>query len=303
MKDARLIAIDWGTTAVRAYLVDAAGRIAATREAPLGVQRIGDRQFRKAFTTLLGDWTSLAVPRIASGMIGSRQGWVEAPYVECPAALDALAGHLVWTPQRELAIVPGLIARSHDGVPDVMRGEETQIAGAVDQDRSVLAVLPGTHSKWVCVERGRVVAFRTYLTGELYAVLIANSILGRLAEGPGASEAGPAFGRGVARGLGDEGFAHLIFGARTLALAGELGPHEVHDWLSGVLIGHEIRSARQWATGQGFAERDLSLIGGQALVARYAAALAQAGIDSRSGPPDAAVRGLLRIAERSGVLH
>jgi 2-dehydro-3-deoxygalactonokinase len=298
----KLIAIDWGTTSARAYALDAAGHIGGTRSAPLGVQQLASADFPRALSELLGEWAALDVPRFAAGMIGSRQGWVEAPYVACPAGFDALAGNLAWTPARELAIVPGLIWRDRGGVPDVMRGEETQLAGAItDADDAVLAVLPGTHSKWAQVVRGRVVAFQTHMTGELYAVLLAHSILGRLATPTSAASAsGPAFAQGVARGLAGEGLGHAIFGARTLALTGELDSNAVPDWLSGVLIGHEIGAARQWARDRGVSATRVRVIGSDTLVTRYAAALAQAEFEVDAGPSDAAVRGLVRIAERAG---
>lgn len=304
MGEPALIAIDWGTTSARAYAVDASGRVGGTRSAPLGVQQLAGGDFPRALSELLGDWQALDVPRFAAGMIGSRQGWVEAPYVPCPAAVDALARNLVWTPARELAIVPGLISRDGGGVPDVMRGEETQLAGAVTEaDDALLAVLPGTHSKWAQVEGGRVIAFQTHMTGELYAVLLANSILGRLAKPATAARApGAAFAQGVARGLAGGGLGHAVFGARTLALTGELDAHDVPDWLSGVLIGHEIGAARQWASDRGMDATRVRVIGSDALVTRYTAALAQAGIAADAGPSDAAVRGLIRIAERAGHL-
>lgn len=302
MADTALIAIDWGTTSARAYAVDASGGICGTRSAPLGVQQLGSAGFAQALSELLGEWHALDVPRFAAGMIGSRQGWVEAPYLACPAAFDALASNLVWSPARELAIVPGLISRDGVGVPDVMRGEETQLAGALaDVDDAQLAVLPGTHSKWAQIEHGRVIAFQTHMTGELYAVLLANSILGRLAtQAPPAAAPGSAFAQGVDRGLAGGGLGHRIFGARTLALTGELQAHDVPDWLSGVLIGHEIGAARQWALDRRVDATRVRLIGSDALVTRYAAALALAGIAADAGPSDAAVRGLIRIAARAG---
>ena len=291
-----LIAIDWGTTAARAYAVDADGHIVDTRAAPLGVQQVNGN-FAAALDTLLGDWRTLKVPRIAAGMIGSRQGWVEARYVECPAAFSALASDLTMTPNGELAIVPGLLYRDDAGVPDVMRGEETQIAGSVaEDDDPLLAVLPGTHSKWARVERGRVVGFQTHMTGELYSVLLANSILGRLASPEQAHEPGPAFAQGVARGLGEGALGHLVFGARSLALTGSLAATEVADWLSGVLIGYEVRHARAWAARQGGDVSRVRVIGADALVERYVRALESAGIVAQRGRADAAVRGLFSIA-------
>ena len=150
-----LIAIDWGTTAARAYVLDGAGTVTGTRSAPLGVQHVQDGRFADALSALLGDWRDDPAPRIACGMIGSRQGWLEAPYVACPAQLSDLAAGIVRIPEGRLAVVPGVRTRDSYDVPDVMRGEETQIAGAVGPlEERVLCAMPGTHSKWACVEAG-----------------------------------------------------------------------------------------------------------------------------------------------------
>jgi 2-dehydro-3-deoxygalactonokinase len=235
-------------------------------------------------------------------MIGSRQGWIEAPYVECPAAFESLASRIVTTPGRELSIVPGLVVRDAAGVPDVMRGEETQLAGAVAAHEDVVAVLPGTHSKWAAVSQGRVVDFASFMTGELYAVLLANSILGRLAERDARAGIGGAFDAGVARGLADGGLAHRIFAARTLALTGALAARDVPDYLSGVLIGDEIAAGQRFAARHG-APAQVRVIGAHALVERYERALGIAGIGCERGAPDAAVRGIARIARLAGRLH
>jgi len=300
-----LIAIDWGTTSARAYRLDAAGEVLAARSAPLGIATLRDGGFGAALDALLEDWREEVAPRIACGMIGSRQGWIEAPYVGCPADLAALAGMLTETPGGELAIVPGARCVDAAGVPDVMRGEETQLTGALRRDDSrVLAVLPGTHSKWAIVERGVLVEFATFMTGELYAVLLAHSILGRMARaGPDAVSArGAAFARGVARGSAGDGLAHVIFGARTLALAGELAPEEVGDWLSGVLIGDEIRAATSWARERGADATDVRVIGDDGIVARYVRALGEVGVHAVAGPAAAAAQGLFRIAQHAGLL-
>jgi 2-dehydro-3-deoxygalactonokinase len=299
-----LIAIDWGTTSARAYRLDDAGAVIDARSAPLGIQAVADRRWREALDTLLGDWRDDPAPRIASGMIGSRQGWVEAPYVDCPADLARLGAMLTRTPGGELAIVPGARCVDSAGIPDVIRGEETEVAGSLGSDaETLLAVLPGTHSKWVLVEGGRITRFATYMTGELYALLLAHSILGRMADPSPRSVAGEPFARGVDRGLRGGGLSHAIFGARTLALAGELSPGAVSEWLSGALIGNEIGAARAWATAHRGGVGEVTLIGADPLVARYASALAQAGVDARAGPADAAARGLYRIAQRAGIIR
>jgi len=297
-----LIAIDWGTSAARAYALDPEGRVQERRSVPLGVRHVRDGRFDAALAKLLGDWHGETAPRIACGMIGSRQGWVEAPYVECPASLTALADRLVRAPQDALAIVPGVCTRDAAHVPDVMRGEETQLLGAVGADERVLAVLPGTHSKWARVEHGRVVDFTTFMTGELYAILIDHSMLGRLAGNEPGRFARDAFSRGVARGLADGALLHDIFGARTLALMNELRSEEVADWLSGLLIGRELGGARAWATRAGVDPAIARVIGSDALAERYELAMADAGMLAERGTADAAAHGLWRVARRAGLV-
>jgi len=297
-----LVAIDWGTTSARAYCLDATGQVVARRSVPLGVLQVQDGCFAEALGTLLGDWHDVAAPRLACGMIGSRQGWREAPYAECPAQLATLAAGIVHAPGNALAIVPGVRTRDMNGIPDVMRGEETQLAGAVDEhEERVLAVLPGTHCKWALVENGRLVDFSTFMTGEMYNVLLNHSILGRLAQ-PAALKPGPAFARGVTRGLGPGGLSHDLFGARTLALMGELAPRDVPDWLSGLLIGRELRNARTWAQRQGCDGARVRLVGTDALLARYADAMTQADIAMEMAPADAAALGLWRIAQHAALV-
>jgi 2-dehydro-3-deoxygalactonokinase len=237
-------------------------------------------------------------------MIGSRQGWVEAPYVDCPASLVALADRLVRAPQDALTIVPGAITRDAGGIPDMMRGEETQLLGAVRPDEpGVLAVLPGTHSKWARVEHGRIVDFTTFMTGELYAVLIDHSMLGRLAGHEPGALSREAFARGVARGLDEGELAHDLFGARTLALSGALDSEDVADWLSGLLIGREVRAARAWAVRAGVDPSVVRIIGSHALAERYDLALADAGVLAERADHDAAASGLWRIAQRAGLMN
>jgi 2-dehydro-3-deoxygalactonokinase len=301
MTSAVLIALDWGTTSARAYRIDAGGRILDARSGELGVQRLDGVSFRDALARLTTAWHDDAVPRIACGMVGSRQGWREAPYVPCPASLDALSQGLVETDGGEIAIVPGLSTRDASGVPDVMRGEETQLLGAVPPDAPrTLVVLPGTHSKWARVERGVVLDFATFMTGELFDAMLGHTILGRLAAAPSVAAAGDAFARGVERGLGPGPTLHDVFGARTLALMGELGPGDIREWLSGLMIGREIRNARVWAQQAGDDASRVLVVGSSALSDRYAKALALADTVAVRGPEDAAAAGLYRIARAAG---
>ena len=303
MADTALVAIDWGTSAARAWCLDESGSVLAHRSVPLGVRHVRDGNYGGALAKLLDDMPIGLAPRIACGMIGSRQGWLEVPYVDCPASLTALSDHLGSISIESLSVVPGVATRDPAGVPDVMRGEETQLLGAVAPDESgVLAVLPGTHSKWARVEHGRIVDFTTFMTGELYAVLIDHSMLGRLAGHEPGRFARHPFSQGVARGLREGELAHDLFGARTLALSGVLASDDVADWLSGLLIGREIRAAREWALRAGIDPSLVRIIGSDTLTERYDVALGDAGILAQRASQDAAALGLWRIASRARLL-
>jgi 2-dehydro-3-deoxygalactonokinase len=304
MQDIALLAIDWGTSSTRVYAMDRHGMVRDARSAALGVQRVVNGEFAQALKTLCGDDFPLGVPSIACGMIGSRQGWIETPYRPCPADFDAIAAALTPVPGTALAIVPGLICRDDDGTVDVMRGEETQILGTVADGaattRQVL-LLPGTHSKWAIIGSAGIEAFSTFMTGELYAVLVEHSILGRLAAPGNDAE---AFARGVCHSLRSAAaLTHDLFSARTLALTDRLAPSGVGDYLSGLLLGAEIAAARRWLERMRVAATRLTLVGAQALVDKYRAALAIAGIDADIGAEDAAARGLWRIARHAGMLR
>lgn len=299
-----LIAIDWGTTSARAYRLDAHGQILDARSAALGVQQVAAGGFPAALSALLGDPVDKDVPLLACGMVGSRQGWIEAPYIRCPARLQEIAATLSSVSGTRLAIVPGLICHDADGVPDVMRGEETQILGTLDEAKpSVprLIVLPGTHSKWARIGAGGIETFATFMTGELYALLHDHSILGRLATTGAGDET--AFARGARMSLRDAGaLVHDVFSARTLVLTGALAPEGVADYLSGLLLGAEVAAARRWADRHAMGDGAVTLVGDAALCARYRRALALAGFKAVSGPPEAAARGLWRIARQAGML-
>jgi 2-dehydro-3-deoxygalactonokinase len=302
MDDVRLIAIDWGTSSARAYALDGHGKIVSERSAPLGVQRVPGGGFAHALSVLCGGEVPDDVPLIASGMIGSRQGWIEAPYCKCPAGFEAIAASLMGVPGTRLFIVPGLMCQDSDEVPDVIRGEETQVFGALPERIGArqVVVLPGTHSKWVIAGPEGVDTFATFMTGELYAVLREHSILGRLAAA-GVDDA--ALDRGVRHSLRhDAALTHDLFSARTLALTEALAPTGVDDYLSGLLLGAEIAAARAWLARRRLERETVMLLGDAALSARYRRALALAEIDAVLGPSDAAARGLWRIARHAGML-
>ncbi|TPG47235.1 2-dehydro-3-deoxygalactonokinase [Roseomonas nepalensis] len=296
----RLIALDWGTSSLRSYLLGDGGAVLDTRRLPLGIMQVEGGDFAGAFAKAAGDWRARwpGLPAIAAGMIGSAQGWVEAPYAPVPAGLDELARGLVPVPGAGLHIVPGVVQRGD--APNVMRGEETQIAGALPEGGGGLLVLPGTHSKWVEVAEGRIRRFDTYMTGELFAVLRRHSILGRFVREedppPPDDVAREAFARGVAA-LRAEGasLSPLLFSARALVLTGGLPPEASLDYLSGLLIGDELRGGLAGHAGS------IALIGDAALCARYETALAIFGVAGAGMPGDTAAAGLWRIAERAGL--
>lgn len=300
---ASLIALDWGTTSLRAYLIDAAGEIIEHRDGGPGIMRVENGAFEAALDAFAGDWMRAHpdAALIASGMIGSKQGWREAPYCPCPASEAALAAQLIRVPLaggRQLAIVPGVSTIDPaTGVPDVMRGEETQIIGALPATRSHVVVLPGTHSKWAWYEDGRIVSFASFMTGEVYATLTIHTILGRLMN-LDAPHDDAAFVRGVAYGLEAPGaLLNRMFSARTLGLFGVLGDQALPSYLSGLLIGSEIGGAFAM-----FARPlALTMLGGADLAGRYARACEIARQPTLIGPPDCAARGLVRIARAAGM--
>lgn len=300
---AALIAIDWGTSSARAYWLDARGDIVRRASAPLGVQKVPPGGYQSALTALLGAAPDPGVPMLACGMIGSRQGWVEAPYRDCPADARSLASALTTVSGMRLAIVPGLACRDASGVPDVMRGEETQLLGALGAARDGpirVVVLPGTHSKWAVVRDATIETFATFLTGELFAVLREHSILGRLAA---LGDDAAALERGLRLSLEDgASLAHDLFSARTLALLGELAPGAVDDYLSGLLLGAELAAGRRWLQRQRVSGESVHLIGDALLCERYRKAFALVGVDATLGPAEAAARGLWRIALQAKVV-
>lgn len=287
-----MIAVDWGTSSLRAYRLDAHGGVVEQRRDPRGILACEGR-FAEVLAELVGEWTGDIV---LCGMIGSRNGWIELPYLPCPADAGALAAgmrehHDPLLAGRALWFVPGLDCHAQAGVPDVMRGEETQLvglAGVLARGRH-LVCLPGTHSKWAWLEDGRIIDFATVMTGELYAVLRSHSLLGRLMSDDGHAFDADAFAQGVDRSGEPGGLAHQLFGTRTLALFDRLPGEALGSYLSGLLIGDEIRH-RQPAPTQ------VHLVGSAALTARYAHALAHLGIAAEQHGEDLAAAGLYALA-------
>ncbi|MDN2566405.1 2-dehydro-3-deoxygalactonokinase [Aquibium sp. A9E412] len=288
-----LAAVDWGTSSFRLWLVDEAGTVLAARRSDEGLARGAAEGFATILERHLGALAAPAgLPALVCGMAGSRQGWREAPYVDTPARLADLAAFAVAAPDalRPVWLMPG-IAQRDPARPDVMRGEETQLLGAFGARANGVACLPGTHAKWARMAAGRVVAFATHMTGELYGAIGRSTILSHALEA-GTGEPGPAFEAAVGDALADPGgLTAALFGIRAGQLLGQAARTDGAARLSGLLIGTEIAHARAGlAPGE-----TVTLIAAGALGALYRRALAVAGLAVRPVDAETAVRdGLLR---------
>ena len=299
-----LIGVDWGTSSLRAYRLGSNGRILDSAHADKGILKVENGAFAETLNTVIGTWRTPGMPVILSGMIGSRQGWIEAPYLPIPATLDDLATALVEHPDDpDVHVVPGLSRNPGSLAPDVIRGEETQIAGAIGHDDGRhLLIMPGTHSKWVLVEHGKIAWFATFMTGELFALLKGHSILGRLMEGSDEQHDAVAFEQGArfAKSL-PGGLLQRLFSARTLPLFGRLPPEAVAAYLSGLLVGSEINEALSNRPGPED-QASMTVIGASRLAQRYLEALALGGLSATKADDTAAARGHFFIGERAKLI-
>lgn len=284
----RSLCIDWGSTNFRAWVFDDTKPQDFRHIPDAGMRNAPPRGFARWLQDTLGDWLAQVDQVVLSGMITSRNGWIESPYLPCPALLTDLPRHSVRHQMGGLEVhfLPGLSQSAPQ--PDVMRGEELQILGAMRGQGDELVVLPGTHSKWVHLRDGHVLQFGTWMTGELFALLLDHSLAGRLASGDQIDPKGYALGlQAAASGqvLGP------IFTARAAVLLGQLQPDQVRGYLSGLLIGTEIAEARTY----GFFAPHITLVAAPALADRYAQ-----GLGATIGTPlnlveDATQRGFARV--------
>jgi 2-dehydro-3-deoxygalactonokinase len=288
------IAVDWGTSNLRAWAMDAAGRILAEAVSDDGMGKLTRTGFEPALLRLIGPWLGGgSVPVVACGMVGSRQGWCEAPYRQVPCTpLDAAAQVLAPTmdPRLQVRIAPGL---KQITPADVMRGEETQIAGALRLEPGYdgILCLPGTHSKWAQISAGEVVSFQTFMTGELFALLSEQSVLRHGLQGDGWDEA--AFDAGLSDAISrPERIAARLFSLRAEGLLSGLPPASARSRLSGLLIGIELAAARPYWLGQ-----RVTLIGAEKLSFAYARALMAQGVEAQTLPATACtLAGLASLA-------
>ncbi|MHC1478684.1 2-dehydro-3-deoxygalactonokinase [Frateuria aurantia] len=302
MSRSALIGLDWGTSQLRAYRFGADGQVQERRSLPHGIRHLPAGGFEAALALAVSGWDE--APLLACGMVGSRNGWHEAPYLDTPVDVARLAGALIRFGRadgRSIWLVPGL-REPHR--PDVMRGEETQILGVLAQfpslaERGAL-LLPGTHSKWVSLRDGAVAAFTTVMTGELFGLLRDHSLLG--AALPEAVDDAAAFHQGVQmiQRSGGAGALACLFSTRARMLEGSLAASSVPDYLSGLLIGDELRIAQ--AAGWIEADHPLLMVGEGPLCRRYQHAAELLGVSLQPAPETTTAQGLWHIAKAAGLL-
>ena len=289
MSVAVFIGVDWGTTNLRAWQIDADGVALEGRISDDGMGGLTPDDFGPALDRLIAGWPAL--PVLACGMVGARQGWVEAPYVASPASAEALAAALIPAPDRpDTRIVPGVALRDPSGgLVDVMRGEETQAIGVAEAGSSLL-LCPGTHGKWIETGGGRVGDFQTFMTGELNALLGRQSVLRHSVAGEAAPDG--IFVGAVREMLDGASLTAALFSVRVGTLDGRLDGAGAASRLSGLVIGAEVAAGLAR-----FGRRAVTIIGDERLNAFYAAALDAAGYtDIRTVNGAGAVcRGLARI--------
>lgn len=306
LANAALVVVDWGTSRLRAMLVDAAGGVLAEAESNDGIGSLTAGGHEAAFERAVRDWPQL--PAVMAGMIGSRQGWHEAQYLECPAtpqAIAAAASRFTTSTGRDIVIVPGLMLRAADRDGDVMRGEETQIIGLLEHEPGFagVAILPGTHSKWALVGDGSIAGFQTFLTGELFELLSRHSFLRHSVRDDGrdlseVSDFRLAVERTAVEGLP---FLAAIFSVRARQLLGAVQSEDNLAYLSGLVIGAEIAAAR--VTGHLERRTALRVVGTRSLARAYRKAFEVVGWDCQMiDGSELAVRGLVRVARAIGFL-
>ncbi len=282
MAQAQWVAVDWGTSNVRAWGIGADGAIVFANASERGMGKIGRADYPDVLDELIGTVTSGRTDVVICGMAGARQGWLEAPYLDAPANLHELKRGAVAPagadPRFVTHILPGVAQRTA-GHEDVMRGEETQLLGLLGLRPGFAgtAILPGTHSKWVTIDEGRITRFETAMTGELYELLSTHSVLRHSLVG---ETTGPETADGTTEGLAaglarPEIVTALAFRTRAASLLAGKGADWCAGYLSGLLIGAEVAGHRNWLMGSA-----VPLIGSARLSKTYAQALKNIGIES-----------------------
>jgi 2-dehydro-3-deoxygalactonokinase len=280
-----LAGIDWGTSNRRAYLLDAEGRLIRQHNDECGILAVSGN-FEVSLRALLQKLEVERADVVMSGMVGSRNGWQEAPYLSVDHPLsrlpDALMEIRTTLPGVRCRVAPGYRFIDEHGTPDVMRGEETQLFGALHKGApGGWFLLPGTHSKWVRVENGRVTELATFMTGELYALLSQHGTLAKFIKDQQSVPAAFEAGLDAAR---HGGFTHMAFCCRALVVTDMMPAEHAASYLSGLLIGTELHDILQRTSGEPHAP--VQIIGSPSLAAHYLKALELWGIAARVWQPD-----------------
>ncbi len=263
----RYIAIDWGSTNLRAWLYQGE-QCLESRQSEAGVTRLNGHSPAAVFSEITAGWRDSATPVVMAGMVGSNVGWKAAPYLPVPVHFSAI-GEQLTAVSDQVWIIPGLSV-SRDDNHNVMRGEETQLLGARAIAPSSVYVMPGTHCKWVQADRQQISDFRTVMTGELHHLLLRHSLVG--AGLPEQVSAPDAFNAGLERGLHSPDILPQLFEVRAAHVLGSLPREQVSEFLSGLLIGAEVATMSAH-----FHDRQVILVAGEALADRYQQALGAIG--------------------------
>lgn len=300
MTEPAFIAVDWGTSSFRMWLMDRGGAVLGERRSGEGMTAAASTGFAQVFNGHAAALGAPAnIPAIICGMAGARQGWIEAGYIDTPAALLSIPDGAVRIPgeSRDIRILPGLAQRAADA-PDVIRGEETQLMGALAAIPSGGTVcMPGTHSKWVRVEGQTVSGFSTFITGELFAAICGHTVLSHAVAGAAAfSESDPAFTRALlASYKSPQTATSRLFTARSGQLLHGISATDAKAVISGTLIGLEIAGA----LSAGPPPERIVLVGDSGLGKLYEGALNALSLPFTTIPADGAVRsGLTAAAAR-----
>jgi 2-dehydro-3-deoxygalactonokinase len=301
MGGASFIAGNWGTSNLRLYLCDAQGIVLDGRTGPGAADSSG--RFAEILQSLIASWRASCptLPVVLCGMVGSNIGWTEAPYVACPALPEQIADACVALCDGRVHIVPGLSCRNRFNAPDFLRGEETQILGALNLSESLrrerrLLCLPGTHTKWVLLQDGAVREFFTAPTGELFALVCEHSVLLRRQGKMAAAVDADAFSMGLAHfnEFPQAQLLHRLFECRSRQLSGEFSLPEATGYLSGLLVASDVQGAL-CALTEPLAALSVHVIGAPELTRRYAAALGSHGC--RTDAVDGAAASLAGLAQ------
>lgn len=293
-----LLGIDWGTSNRRAYVLDAQGDLIHRHEDAAGILHV-DGDFKGSLKSLLQTLQIERADVVMSGMVGSRNGWQQVPYLSVDQPLsrlhDALTEIETTSPDVRCRIAPGYEFVDEHGLPDVMRGEETQVLGVLELSKATgWFLLPGTHSKWVHVENGCITRFATFMTGELYSLMSQHGTLSKvMAQQESVPEAFAAGLQAARHG----GFTHTAFCCRAMVVTDRMPAEHTASYLSGLLIGTELHEILHQASID--MQSPVQVVGSPALASRYLSALELLGIPARAWQPDsvyvAALRALFKL--------